>query len=90
MKADTVSIRRFSWGTLRTIRVGPRGIYSSIVIHPPEASQIAGLRDGGETAFVEETGKLWIVERMGSRLIFTQGSRRVTVERRLLFLSESE
>jgi hypothetical protein len=52
----TVSVKTYSWGTLRIIS---RGISYSCIIHPEHWAVIESAPDGAPVSFTDETGRRW-------------------------------
>jgi hypothetical protein len=74
----TVSIKEYSWGTLRIIR---RDNSYSCVMHPEHAKHVRLLCEGEYYSFVDEQGTDWDVRVKGDRVLFTATYRFLDVAR---------
>jgi len=72
----TVSKKKYSWGTMRTIHHGNK---FSIPLHPEHQEELASLRDGEKHKFEDETKTKWTAERKGDHVHFTSRGNLSTV-----------
>lgn len=70
----TYDERGYSWGVLRTVSFGPKGIDGKAIIHPEEWEKISSLKAGQSIRFKDEQGIDWNVEYKGDSIFHIEGS----------------